>query len=174
MWSPIPKFFAIVSRLAWRETPIARRRSSQNENALWHSHRITIVALGVGDQDHEFLTRVSERHQWNLHFTDTCEEAWEALNQLKAPIILCDRDLPGTQWRDVVRMMASSSHGACAVLVSRVVDDYLWKEVIRGGGYDVLSKPLKEDDFVRSVRLAWSYWNSTIMKRSPLPLKHYL
>lgn len=95
------------------------------------------------------------------------------MNQLQAPIILCDRDLPGTEWRDVVGMMASSNHGACAVLVSRVVDDYLWKEVIRKGGYDVLSKPLKEDEIVRSVRLAWSYWKSTL-KTQPLPLKHYL
>ena len=173
MWSAIPKFFAIVSRLAGRETPVPRQRPSQDENELSQPHRITIVALGVGDQDHEFLARVSERHQWNLHFADTCGEAWIALNQLKAPIILCDRDLPGMEWREVVRMMASSSHGACAVLVSRVVDNYLWREVIRRGGYDVLSKPLTEDDVVRSVRLAWSYWNST-MKTSPLPLKHYL
>jgi FixJ family two-component response regulator len=41
-----------------------------------------------------------------------------------------------------------------------VVDTYLWNEVVRTGGFDVLSKPLREDDVVRAVRLAFSYWNS--------------
>jgi hypothetical protein len=41
-----------------------------------------------------------------------------------------------------------------------VVDTYLWNEVVSKGGFDVLSKPLREDDVVRAVRLAWSYWNS--------------
>ena len=131
---------------------------------------IAIVALVVDEQDRGLLAGVAARNQWAVHFADTCTQAWTVLNQRKAPIILCDRRLPGSDWRDVVYRMALSPHHACAILLSHVVDDYLWNEVIRVGGYDVLSTPLREDDLVRSVRLAWSYWN-TAAKVSPLSIK---
>jgi hypothetical protein len=150
MWKGLCSFLASV-----------RNRSTRREDDPPNRSRITIVALIAGERDCGLLKDVCARNRWSLHFTDTCGEAWTVLNRLKAPVVLCDRDLPGAEWRDVVHMMASSAHGACAILLSRVVDDYLWNEVIGKGGYDVLPKPLREDDIVRSVRLAWSYWNSS-------------
>ncbi len=85
----------------------------------------------------------------------------QAASRLKAPVILCDRDLPGADWREAVQVLATSSRGACVILLSSVLDDYLRDEVGRKGGHDVLSKPLREDDVVRAVKLAWTYWNST-------------
>ena len=58
-------------------------------------------------------------------------------------------------------LLSAVSAGACILLISRVVDDYLWNDVVMSGRYDVLRSPLREDDVVRNVRLAWSYWNCT-------------
>jgi len=134
--------------------------------------RIVIIALIADGRDRALLADVCARNQWSVHFTDTCVEAWAILNRLKAPVVLYDRDLPGTEWRDVIQMMASSGHNVCAILLSRVADDYLWNEVIGKGGYDICAKPLREEDVVRSVRLAWSYCNSSA-SLPPLPNKHY-
>ena len=90
----------------------------------------------------------------------TSEEARTVLDKVKVPVILCDRDLPGNGWRATVEDLASSPQRTCIILVSGVVDNYLWNEVVRTGGFDVLSKPLREEEVVRAVRLAWSYWNS--------------
>lgn len=135
--------------------------------------RIGIVALVAGTEDRELLSRLAAEHQWSLSFADTCGEAWNALSDRKAPIVLCDRDLPATDWRDVIQMMVSCPHQACAILVSKVADDYLWNEVIRRGGHDLLSKPLREEDVLRAIRLAWSYWRSS-MNVQPMLTKHYL
>jgi FixJ family two-component response regulator len=113
-----------------------------------------------GDAERRALTGICSRNRWNLLFAETCEAARTALDKLKAPVILCDRDLPGKGWRGAVEDLASSPHRACIILVSEVVDTYLWNEVVSKGGFDVLSKPLREEDVVRAVRLAWSYWNS--------------
>ena len=121
---------------------------------------ITVIGLVTSDEDRRLLASICSRNRWHLLFADTCEEARIALHKLQAPVILCDRDLPGRRWRETVQDLASSPHRACIILVSEVVDTYLWNEVVRTGGYDVLSKPLREDDVVRAVRLAWSYWNS--------------
>ena len=81
--------------------------------------------------------------------------------QLRPHIILLDRDLADGDWRDSLSACASSSAGVCTILISRVTDDYLWNEVVGNGGYDVLVKPLREQNVQRAVKFAWSYWNST-------------
>jgi CheY-like chemotaxis protein len=131
---------------------------------------VAVVALIIGGQDRALLTNIATASGIDVRFTDSCSEAWTISNQLEAPVILCDRDLPGAEWRDVMHILASAPQRPSVILTSRVVDDYLWQEVVRHGGYGVLPKPLREEDVVRSVRLAWSYWNST-RKMSTLPVK---
>jgi DNA-binding response OmpR family regulator len=123
---------------------------------------IAVVGLVISKEDRRLLTEICSRNRWRLLFADTCEEAWTALDTLKAPVILYDRDLPGKGWRQSVEDLASSPHRACIILVSAVLDTYLRDEVVRHGGYDVLSKPLREDDVVRTVRLALTYWYSAM------------
>lgn len=135
--------------------------SLQNGN-LSPATRIAIVALVSNDEDRRLLSGICERHPWDVHFAGTRVDALAAANRWKAPVILCDRDLSRAEWRDAVHALAASMHGACVILLSAVLDDYLRSEVARNGGYDVLSKPLREEDVVRAIKLAWSYWNSTI------------
>jgi two-component system response regulator HydG len=122
---------------------------------------IAVIGLVTGDEDRQLLAGICSRNGWHLFFAETCEEARAGLDKLKAPVVLCDRDVPGKGWRETMEKLASSPYRACIILVSGVVDTYLWNEVVRMGGYDVLSKPLREDEVVRAVRLAWSYWNSS-------------
>ena len=123
---------------------------------------IAVVGLVTSDADRRLLTEICSRNRWHLLLTDTCEDARIALDKLKAPVMLCDRDLPGRGWRETVEDLASSPQRACIILVSEVVDTYLLNEVVRTGGYDVLSKPLREDDVVRAVKLASTYWYSVM------------
>jgi hypothetical protein len=44
--------------------------------------------------------------------------------------------------------------------MSGVTDGYLWQELVRTGGYDVLPKPLRADNVAKVVKLAMSYWTS--------------
>jgi hypothetical protein len=121
--------------------------------------RITIVSILLEDQDRSLLAKVSQANQWDVVFAKTCDEARLVSEQIKPQIILVDRDLAEGDWRQSLLACASSS-GACTMLISRVADDYLWNEVVSNGGYDVLRKPLREQDVLRAVKFAWSYWNS--------------
>lgn len=130
------------------------------------SDQIAFIALTADAADRRLLSDLAARTAWTLHFAETCALASAALHRLEIPIILCDRDLPGAEWRHVLRSMSAATHHPCAILLSSVIDDYLWNEVIGNGGYDVLPKPLQERDVARTLRLAHSYW-STSMKSSP-------
>jgi DNA-binding NtrC family response regulator len=95
-----------------------------------------------------------------IHFAESRVEAWDALNRLNSPLILYDRDWLDAEWRTTVQTFASSPHRSCVILASRVADDYLWQELIRCGGYDLLGKPFRADDVARALKLALSYWRS--------------
>jgi hypothetical protein len=76
--------------------------------------------------------------------------------------MLFDRDIAGRDWRDFVAGFAAASSGVCIMLLSKVIDDNLWNDLVVNGGYEVLRKPLREDEVTRVVRMAWSYWSSTV------------
>lgn len=122
---------------------------------------ITILCVLRTAAEQHLLEEISHRNHWNMFFASTSEEAHKSLKHAKPQIILIDRDIDGADWRHAVSSLATASSGACVLLISRVIDDYLWNEVVTNGGYDLLRKPLGEDDVLRSVRLAWSYWSGT-------------
>ena len=121
---------------------------------------VTIVGLMRSKEDRGLLAGICGRSGWQVIFADTCRDAKAAIDKAKAPVVFCDRELPEMEWRKMVARLAAPPHRACVILLSGAVDTYLWNEVVRGGGYDVLSKPLREDEVVHAVRLARSYWNS--------------
>ena len=120
--------------------------------------RISIVALLLNEEDKQVLRRVSDQEPVEMHFANSRVEAWDAMSRLNAPVILYDRDWPNAEWRSTVQAFAASLQRSCVILVSRVADDYLWQELIRCGGYDLLPKPFHADEVRRALRLALSYW----------------
>jgi DNA-binding NtrC family response regulator len=122
--------------------------------------RTHVVALVAGQHDRGVLANLPEQATFQLHFAESREEACAAANRLAAPVILFDRDWPGGEWRSTVQSLAAASPHACVILISGVADDYLWQELIRSGGYDVVTKPLRAENVARVMKLALSYWKS--------------
>ena len=123
-------------------------------------HCASLVVVGLAsEQDHRTLANVGTDYGWEIQHVTSWEEALAASDPHKTSVILCDRDLPGSDWREVVQTLASSSRPSCVILLSGVVDDSLWEAVIRCGGYDILAKPLQRDEVLRSVKLAQFFWD---------------
>jgi len=101
-----------------------------------------------------------------MRFASSIDEARTSSEANQPQIILVDRDLEVLDWRNAVSSLAARG-GPCVLLVSRVVDDLLRNEVVNNGGYEVLRKPLIEEDVERNVKLAWSYWNG--IRRTATP-----
>jgi DNA-binding NtrC family response regulator len=127
--------------------------------------RVTIVALVVNEQDRQVLEKVLGEEPLDVHFAESCAQALALATRLSARVILLDRDWPGTEWKAAVERLASSPHHACVILMSGVADAYLWQELVRRDGYDILPKPLRAEDVLRVVKLALSYWSI----RTPKP-----
>jgi DNA-binding response OmpR family regulator len=128
--------------------------------------RIAVLAVIQQPADRSLLDEIAQRHRWKMALASSREEARDCLPRIEPQIILFDRDGDPIDWRSAVSSLAAASNGACVLLISRVVDEYLWNEVVSNGGYDVVRKPLREDDLLRNVKLAWSYWNGTRRTRA--------
>ena len=135
-------------------------RRSQRSDVRSVNANLTLVALVLDESDRTLLSNLAVEHGWTIHFARTGDEAWQVLNSSQAQIVLCQREEPGSDWRGIIKKMVSPPHLVCAILVSNVADNYLWNEVMMWGGHDVLSTPLREENVVRAIRLAWLYWNS--------------
>jgi CheY-like chemotaxis protein len=91
--------------------------------------------------------------------TASWDEAVGLLAGGRFAVILCDRDLPVGDWRETIRELAQRS--PCVLLVSSVVDDALWQEVVECGGYDIVRKPLEGEGVFRSIDEALRYAATT-------------
>jgi hypothetical protein len=131
---------------------------------------IKLVAISHDRGYQERLKEMAEFYGWELFLCSNCRGAESILRTESVPIVLCDRDTLGVCWRDAFQIFLSADRSRCVVLCSNTDDDYLWQEVIRCGGYDVVHKPLREEQVVRTVKFAWSFWKalhfSSIPKRN--------
>jgi DNA-binding NtrC family response regulator len=123
---------------------------------------VTIICFLSDNHDRSLMSDLCRRQRWDVSFAATRGQAQRALQELKPQIMLFDRDLAGLDWREFVTCFAAASPGMCIMLVSKVIDDSLWNELVSNGGYEVLRKPLREDQVSRAVKMAWSYWSSAV------------
>lgn len=133
------------------------------------SSRVAILCLLSEAADRSLIAETCRRHGWDVYFADDVEQARRLLAGADFQIVLLDRDVAGEKWRDAMTRLVIPSGAPCTLLISKVFDDYLLNEVVRNGGYDVLAKPLREQDVARAVRLAWSYWMSANRRAAASP-----
>ncbi len=99
--------------------------------------QVRLLAITRGADEQASLTRIAADQRWTLSIAESAEAAIALLGGEPLPLVICDRDLPGEDWRETVARIAARRDVLCVVLASSVVDDYLWDEVIKQRGYDV-------------------------------------
>lgn len=116
--------------------------------------RVPIIALVLDAQDWRIL---ASQDAFETHFAVSLENAYDLMKTFDAPVVLLDRDWPGSDWRDTVHKFASAGSGPCVILISAAADDRLWEVVVRCGGYDALAKPLQAQALDRVIKRALAY-----------------
>lgn len=118
---------------------------------------VSLVAITQNPDDAETLRQIGSHWGWRISVVDSSTAAIASLNAQQAPLVICDRDLSGEAWHDVLAKIAALPQAVCVLLASSVVDDYLWHQVIRHHGYDVVAKPFQPEELSRAVKFAWSW-----------------
>ena len=118
---------------------------------------VRLVAITQNPDDSATLRQIASSYGWSILIVGSSDAAVAALNEQPVPLVICDRDLPNEAWRDVLAKIAAQSQAVCVLLASCVLDDYLWHQVIRHHGYDVVAKPFQAEELRRAVTFAWSW-----------------
>lgn len=128
---------------------------------------LTVIALGLDHSDRVLLSNVCERYSWPLHFAETSTDAWSISERFRFSVVLCNRNLPESCWKEIFARLKDAANRVRAILVSRVVDANLWDEVVQAGGSEVIPAPLHEETLVRSIRLSLLDWKSSVAPPDP-------
>jgi AmiR/NasT family two-component response regulator len=137
-------------------------RTGSSHEGVWSSFRgPSDIRLAAISRDHgcrAHLKEMAEFYGWDLFLCADCPEAESVLAAEHVPIVICDHERLHISWHDAIRLFLASDPSRCIILCSKADNDYLWHEVIGCGGYDVIRKPLREEQVVQTVNFAWSFW----------------
>ena len=121
---------------------------------------VRLLAILCSEADRSLLKLAStQRVNWEPVAAGSWDEAVPLLASGRFAVIVCDRDLPGRDWRQTVRDLAKLS--PCILLASAGIDGSLWQEVVQCGGHDVLAKPLEERIVLKTIDQALRYTAAT-------------
>jgi DNA-binding NtrC family response regulator len=129
---------------------------------------IRIYGILHDPNDQARLRQIAEESSWDVLTSDSLNDPIVQLEEHPVPIVIYDRDFPGANWKDSLARIASLSSTPCVLLASAVMDPYLWDEVIRHRGYDIVHKPFDALELRRVVRFAasWRQWMSEYHSRA--------
>lgn len=117
------------------------------------SEDVTLLLLSPHEEDMQVVQSVFVDPGWIVERHRSLSDARGALG--KYAVILCERDLPDGNWKDVLDVLVSQQNPATLIVISRHADELLWAEVLNLGGYDVLQKPFDISEVTRVVGMAW-------------------
>src|SRR5450756_438788 len=96
-----------VENLATWFSFASNRKSRETRNS------VSVLAVVPNGSEGLALSQIAERANWHLDIVATCEVAIERLRTQHFAVILCDRDLPGLNWRDVIELLVANAPRAC-------------------------------------------------------------
>lgn len=112
---------------------------------------LTVAARG----DLARLDSILGHSRWTLLGAATLTEARALLRRLPSVVLICEAVLPDGTWRDLLQYTLHLPVPPPVIVTADQADDYLWMEVLNGGGYNVLGKPFSEQEVYRMVSTAW-------------------
>jgi len=115
-----------------------------------------VLSVSEFQTDHTALRRILDDTPWRLTTAGSCHEAFQKLCRNYPLVVFTDSSLPDGTWKEVLEAIARFKRPySFLVVTSRQADDRLWSEVLHLGGYDVLSKPLVDEDVRRVLDSVW-------------------
>ena len=116
---------------------------------------VSALLISGDEEDHGFLDQVFFQRRWMLFSAQSVEGALSFLRQNPTPVVICERDVPGGGWKEILSAVQHLARPPLLIVTSRRADDHLWAEVLNLGGHDVLAKPFRTTELVWALENAW-------------------
>ena len=130
--------------------------TAQNiHTSLPNPEKFSLLVVSHYKDDRSAVSQILHNPCWRIEHATSLEDAGKRLHEKVASVVLCERDLPDGDWKDLLPRVRKLALVPSVVVISRHANDDLWADVLSSGGYDVLSKPFDRRELVRVVGMAW-------------------
>lgn len=114
----------------------------------------SVLTISSCEDDHVTLRQMLQGLTRVVSRAHTYRQALEHLRGEDVSVLICERNLPDGNWKDVLRAVARESAPPALIVACRLADEALWAEVLNLGGYDVLAKPFDAKEVLWTVNHA--------------------
>lgn len=115
---------------------------------------LEIILANPNGDDRNSLETILEGTPWVV--IDAGEpEIENAVRDASVPIVFCDRS---DGWRKTVSALKKIRRDVCVILVSSEAEEPGNEEVIRYGGFDTLTRPLRKTQVLPMLLFAYTFW----------------
>lgn len=114
----------------------------------------SVLSVSPDPEEHQALRRILPPANWKIAAVRSIAEAREYLSAFPVSIVLCARNLPDGDWKDLLRQVHQTDCPPEVVVFARHADDWLWADVLELGGYDVIESPFDGQELYRVASLA--------------------
>ena len=108
----------------------------------------SLLTVGLSTEDRASLRRILAPHGWEIREAAGWGQVYERLRSASYSAVICERNLTGGCWKDVLVELEDCNPSPPLIVTSRHADNHLWAEVLNLGGYDVLATPFEELEVV--------------------------
>jgi two-component system response regulator AtoC len=140
--------------VAVEEEKTVNRRISFESGGQDSGGPLKLLSVFSDEEDSASVERIVAPSRWTVLQANGCRQARGLVHLHKIAVVLCDQTLPDGSWRDVLRDLAGLANAPILVVASSLADEALWAEVLNLGAYDLLSKPFRADEVLRTISLA--------------------
>lgn len=124
------------------------------------SYAVTSLAISPCDGDLGFLRKMFNDANWKLSTAHTYREGMTRLSYERMAVVLCERQLPDGNWKDVLSQLAPMLDRPRLIVIAHGADERLWAEVLNMGGFDLLATPFREEEVGFAIGSAWFDWKN--------------
>jgi hypothetical protein len=126
--------------------------------------KATVLAIACSRNDDAILQTISSDQAWLFASTDMSSAGFRFAKQHRVGVVLVNRAVLGTDWKDALQLLLEPAHRSCVVLVTPSMTDHFCQQFIEEGGYGLLTTPLNKSDVIEIVERAWSFWKKSIAR----------
>lgn len=115
-----------------------------------------VLSIGANPTLAIYLSGLFQSFRWTVRRSESCKAAIEFLRSNRAAVAICEEELPDAAWQDALRAINAMTDAPMFVVIGS--DKTVLGEVLALGGFDVLTRPLRESEVIWTVASAWHEW----------------
>lgn len=113
-----------------------------------------LLAISADVRDIDVLQKILDPSRWRVFRAVSFRQAAQMLHHYDVALVLCDQILPDGSWKMMLHELRHLDPVPALIVASTLADDALWAEVLNLGAYDLLAKPFRSEEVLRTIGTA--------------------